>query len=159
LASANRILRRADLPPDRDVPSPIDENTYRRYEHEGKVDAPPFSEDICADYDYIRAIDVLIYGMQPLLEVPVDVSGQRTSRVWSRWDIAPVRRRTSNKHLMPAGERVSSFSPSVASHRKSRKKNVKTEAKISAKAGTKKRNYDERRSIFFQFTHIFGKPS
>jgi hypothetical protein len=61
LASANRILSLSDLPPNHDAPMPIDENTYRRYEHEGKLDSPFNDSDICADYDYIHAIDVLIY--------------------------------------------------------------------------------------------------
>ncbi len=93
LASANSILRRADLPPDHDVPSPVDENTYRRHEYasehasEGKVGAAPpalpVDDDICADYDYIRAIDILIYGERPLPDVPVDVV-RRSSRTRPR---------------------------------------------------------------------------
>lgn len=159
LASAHHILRHSDLPPDHDAPSPIDENTYRRYEHEGNADASPFSEEICADYDYIHAIDVLIYGVQPLPDVPVDVGTRQTSRMRSRREIAPIRRRVSENRTAHTGKRATNAPPPVPLNRKQRKNSVKMEAKNSAKTAEKKRSHDKRRSIFFQVTHFFGKPS
>lgn len=174
LASANSILRRADLPPDHDAPSPVDENTYRRYEYasefapEDKAGAAPpaalVDDDICADYDYIRAIDILIYGERPLPDVPVDVV-RRSSRTRPRRELAPVRRRVSDKRAPPTGKRLTTTQMAVAATCKprTRRGNFKQETK-NASRGSKAETRpgvreSERRSIFFQVTHFFGKSS
>ncbi|KAF8194979.1 hypothetical protein BJ912DRAFT_957780 [Pholiota molesta] len=129
LASANRILSLSDLPPNHDAPMPIDENTYRRYEHEGKLDSPFNDSDICADYDYIHAIDVLIYHVGS--------------------DKIPALALKRNAHTTPP----------VAFDRTPRRNSFKMGPKRAAKMEARQDHKDERRSIFFQVTHFFGKSS
>ncbi|KAF9480353.1 hypothetical protein BDN70DRAFT_877726 [Pholiota conissans] len=146
LASAHRILSLNDLPPDHDASSPIDENTYRRYEHEGKIDSP-FNDDICADYDYIYAIDVLIYGARPLPDVPVDVARQSSTRSRPKRDNS-IRRRGSDRRPAPVAKKVSHTNPLVSFNRETRKNSLKMDPNTRV-TKTEARN-ELRRSIFFQ---------
>ncbi|KAF8194977.1 hypothetical protein BJ912DRAFT_957772 [Pholiota molesta] len=151
LASANRILSLSDLPPNHDAPSPIDENTYRRYEHEGKFDSPFNDFDICADYDYIHAIDVLIYGVRPLPDVPMDAA-RRPSQSRPRRDNS-IRRSGSAKGPTQVLKLNAHNTPPVSFNRTSPRKNsFEVCTKAAVKMESRQDHKGERRSIFFQDT-------
>ncbi|KAF8961984.1 hypothetical protein BDZ97DRAFT_1759600 [Flammula alnicola] len=148
LASSSPTSTFIDLPPDHDSPTTGIKSTYRPHDLEDKGKSP-FDDDICADYDYIQAIDVLIYGARPLSDVPPTDVVRRPSNTLMRRENVAVRRRTSDRRSNPGLKK--NFNVGASGSMKG-----KTKKNINAKADNREQN-GRRRSIFFQVSHLFGK--